>query len=166
MSSANAEPNIHHFDNTTEAYNAAQCRDDIRDGDVLVIETEKVIGIAWTWPFALTESFGELHVTTVNPRTYQDGIFAAGVDRGEQLAREMGWRIVPALDVSMARAFLTSYPKCGEPIGFKVLSRKSETGRERIGWLVAGTTGYIELDTYGHVRFANEWSPLTNEKVH
>ncbi|MCT9105390.1 hypothetical protein [Streptomyces mirabilis] len=166
MSSANAEPNIHHFDDTTEAYNAAQCRDDIRDGDVLVIETEKVIGIAWTWPFALTESFGELHVTTVNPRTYQDGIFAAGVDRGEQLAREMGWRIVPALDVSMTRAFLTSYPKCGEPIGFKVLSRKSETGRERIGWLVAGTTGYIELDTYGHVRFANEWSPLTNEKVH
>ncbi|MBL1115374.1 hypothetical protein JK364_23675 [Streptomyces sp. 110] len=164
MSGETTEPRVHSFASTMEAYNATQCYEEIRDGDVLLIESEKVIGIASTWPFALTESFGELHVTTANPRTNQDGIFAAGVDLGEQLARERGWRIVPPLDVNMARAFMAEYPRCGEPIGFKPLSWESESGRERAGWLVAGTTGFIELDTYGHIRVASTWSPLINEK--
>ncbi|WP_369042292.1 hypothetical protein [Streptomyces sp. Midd1] len=158
------EPVVREFSSTTDAYGACQTAEDIRDGDVLVIEAEKVVGIAWAWPFALTENIGELHVTTANPRTYQDGIFAAGVDRAEQIARERSWQIVPALDAGMARAFLAESPRCGEPLGFKVLTRKTETGRERTGWLLAGTTGFIELDNHGHFQFANQWCPLTNEK--
>jgi hypothetical protein len=164
MSGENTEPRVHSFDSTTEAYNATQCYEEIRDGDVLLIESEKVIAIASTWPFALTESFGELHVTTANPRTYQDGIFAAGVDLAEQLARERGWRIVPPLDVAMARAILAERPHSGEPVGFKTLSQKTEAGRERTGWLIAGTTGFIELDTYGHLVSAGTWAPLTNDQ--
>lgn len=164
MSSGNTGPSVHHFDDTTEAYNATQCNEEMRDGDVLVIEPEKVIGIAWTWPFALTERFGELHVTTADPRTYQGGIFAAGVELAEQLASERGWRIVPPLDLGLARALIAQHPRCGQPIGFKSLSRETEAGRERAGWLLAGTTGFVELDTYGHVVFANEWSPLTIEQ--
>ncbi|MEU1552207.1 hypothetical protein ABZ517_05720 [Streptomyces scabiei] len=164
MSADNTQPKTHTFDSTTEAYNATQCNEEIRDGDVLVIESERVIGISWTWPFALTERFGELHVTTADPRTYQGGIFAAGVDLAEQLARDYGWRIVPPLDLGMARALFAQHPRCGEPTGFKLLTQKSEDSRERTGWLLAGTTGFIELDTYGQVRFSNTWSPLTDEK--
>ncbi|MFI1408861.1 hypothetical protein ACH4Y0_02810 [Streptomyces sp. NPDC020707] len=164
MSENTRKPKVHPFGSTTDAYNATQCSEEIHDGDVLLIESEKTIGIAWTWPFALTEHVGELHVTTADPRTYQDGIFAAGVDLAEQLAKERGWRIIPPLDVAMARAFLAQYPRCGEPLGFKVLSRKSEAGRTRTGWLIAGTTGFVELDTDGHFVFANQWSPLTNEQ--
>ena len=164
MTEKNTEPKVWRFPSTSNAYDACQTAEDISDGDVLVIEAEKVVGIAWTWPFALTESFGELHVTTANPRTYQDGIFAAGADRAEQVAREYGWPIVPPLDLAMARAILAAHPRCGEPLGFKVLSRKSEAGRDRVGWLLAGTTGFVELDNYGHLKFANKWSPLTDDQ--
>ena len=157
-------PQVHTFRSTFEAYNATQCIEEIRDGDVLVIKPEQVIGIACTWPFALTEHIGELHVLTANPRTYEDGKFAAGVDLAEQLAREYGWRIVPPLNVGMARAFMADHRSSGEPIGFKVLTRKTETGRERTGWLIAGTTGFLELDSHGHYVWASEWAPLTEEK--
>lgn len=159
-----AEPKVHRFGSSMEAYNATQCFEEINDGDVLVIEPEKIIGIAWTWPFALTENVGELHVTTANPRTYQDGIFAAGVDRAEQIARDYGWPIVPPLDLRMARSILAGYQKCGEPVGYRVLTRKTEDARERTGWLVAGTTGFIELDNAGRLSVTGTWSPLTDDK--
>jgi hypothetical protein len=52
---------IHHFGSTGEAYDACQCDDDINFGDTLVIESEKVVGLAWVWPVAITEEKGELH---------------------------------------------------------------------------------------------------------
>ena len=52
---------IHHFDSTVRAYDATQTRDDIKKGDVLIIESEKVVGLADTWPVAITEWPGELH---------------------------------------------------------------------------------------------------------
>ncbi|MFE4527164.1 hypothetical protein ACFRMO_08190 [Streptomyces anulatus] len=157
-------PAVWPFQSTAAAYGACQCSEDIRDGDVLVIEDEKVVGIAWTWPFALTEDFNELHVTTANPRTYQGGIFAAGVDRAEQIAKERGWRIITPLDLVTARAFFAMHPRVGEPVGYK--GRISETGRGRKwdGWLLAGTAGYMELDSSGYLKFVNEWSPLTEPK--
>ncbi len=53
--------NIHHFDSTGDAYDACQTRDDIVNGDVLVIAQEGVVGIADTWPVAVTEAKGHLH---------------------------------------------------------------------------------------------------------
>ncbi|MFI7083934.1 hypothetical protein ACIBUR_10040 [Streptomyces anulatus] len=157
-------PAVWPFHSTTAAYDACQCNENVRDGDVLVIEDEEVIGIAWTWPFALTENFNELHVTTANPRTYEGGIFAAGVDLAEQIAQERGWRIIPLLEPATARALYAAHPRCGEPIGFKGLSIETARSRKWIGWLLAGTTGYIELDSYGHIKFVNEWSPITGPK--
>ncbi|MEV5264770.1 hypothetical protein [Streptomyces werraensis] len=158
------EPKVHTFNSTSDAYDATQCDEDIKDGDVLVIEPEKVVGIAYTRPFALTEHIGELHAMTNNPRTYKGGIFAAGVDRAEQIAREHGWLLAPHLDLGMARAFLTSTPPCGEPLGYRVLTAKTDTGRLRTGWLIAGTTGFIELDIHGHYRFASEWLPFNKQE--
>lgn len=64
----------HHFDSTQEAYDACQCDDNVKDGDILVVKSERVVGIADTWPFAITDKTGELH--SVKP----DG-WAATADR-------------------------------------------------------------------------------------
>ncbi|MEU7146997.1 hypothetical protein AB0B15_02995 [Streptomyces sp. NPDC045456] len=92
MSSENNEPKVWTFSSTGEAYGAVQCRDDIRDGDVLVIEREQVIGIADTWPFALTENHGDLHTLKdhVDPRTWEDGKYAPGVIVAEREAARIG----------------------------------------------------------------------------
>ncbi|MFJ4686520.1 hypothetical protein [Streptomyces sp. NPDC088789] len=86
------EPAVWTFDSTGEAYDAVQCRDDIRDGDVLVIEHEQVIGLADTWPFALTEKHGELHTLKdhLDPRTWKDGTYAPGVVVAKREAERMG----------------------------------------------------------------------------
>ncbi|RWM86479.1 MAG: hypothetical protein EOR84_30670 [Mesorhizobium sp.] len=52
---------IHFFDSTGEAYDATQCDENIKNGDVLVIEPEQVVGLADTWPVAVTKNAGHLH---------------------------------------------------------------------------------------------------------
>ena len=52
---------VHYFDSTGEAYDACQCDDDIKNGDILIIQTEKVVGLAWAWPIAVTKNCGNLH---------------------------------------------------------------------------------------------------------
>ncbi len=52
---------IHHFKTTVEAYDATQTSDHITKGDVLIIEDEGVVGLADTWPIAVTRWPGELH---------------------------------------------------------------------------------------------------------
>ncbi|WP_050514483.1 hypothetical protein [Streptomyces rimosus] len=91
MSSENNEPKVWTFYSTGEAYGAVQCRDEIRDGDVLVIEREQVIGIAHTWPFALTQEHGSLHTLKehVDPRTWEDGKYASGVALAEREAARL-----------------------------------------------------------------------------
>jgi hypothetical protein len=45
---------IIHFPTSGEAYDACQRDETINDGDVLVITSEGVVGIADTWPVAVT----------------------------------------------------------------------------------------------------------------
>ncbi len=52
---------VHYFPSTTTAYNMCQCSMFIQDGDILSIPSEGVIGIADTWPFAVTRHRGSLH---------------------------------------------------------------------------------------------------------
>lgn len=54
---------IHVFESTADAYNATQCDPEVKKGDLLYIPSEQVIGIADTWPIAITEKHGELHCT-------------------------------------------------------------------------------------------------------
>lgn len=57
---------VHTFDSTGEAYDACQTDDNINDGDTLLIPSEGVVGIAGTWPVAISKEAGELHSLT-NP---------------------------------------------------------------------------------------------------
>lgn len=51
----------HYFDTTGEAYDACQCDEKVKDGDTLVVLSEEVVGIADTWPYAITVNHGDLH---------------------------------------------------------------------------------------------------------
>lgn len=55
---------IHSFTSTGNAYDAVQIDDLIRPGHTLLILPERVVGIAHTWPFAITADGGALHQLT------------------------------------------------------------------------------------------------------
>ena len=49
------------FANSGDAYDMTQCDEDLKTGDVLLIPSEKVVGITYTWPLAITKEMGPLH---------------------------------------------------------------------------------------------------------
>ncbi|EFL21882.1 LigA protein [Streptomyces himastatinicus ATCC 53653] len=104
----------HRFEDTEEAYNATQCRDDIRDGDVLIIEREGVVGfLRSAWPAAITAEHGELHSVDGDPRTLDDGRYAASIEDAEQIAREHGFALateqqLDAVEAKVAEQFHTT----------------------------------------------------------
>ena len=51
----------HGFATSGNAYDAVQCDELIKNGDVLLILPEKIIGIAHCWPIAITAERGNLH---------------------------------------------------------------------------------------------------------
>ncbi|MFJ3248437.1 hypothetical protein [Streptomyces sp. NPDC086782] len=82
-------PTVHRFTDTVEAYDATQCRDDIRDGDVLVVESERVVGfLDAAWPVAITEAHGEFHGLKTPAREHHDGRFTASAELAERIAAE------------------------------------------------------------------------------
>lgn len=84
---------VHKFDSTGDAYDACQCDEEIKKGDLLVIESEKVIGIADTWPVAVTTESGELH--SVEPGYALEEVLPdelkASVAEACKLMRVKGW---------------------------------------------------------------------------
>jgi hypothetical protein len=52
------------FESSGEAYDACQCDDSIKKGDLLVIPSEDVVGLAGIWPIAITANNGQLHKLT------------------------------------------------------------------------------------------------------
>ena len=49
------------FDSSADAYDMTQCDDDLKTGDVLLIPSEKVVGVADVYPMAVTKNAGHLH---------------------------------------------------------------------------------------------------------
>ena len=52
---------LHTFGSTGDAYDQTQCNPALRAGDTLLIPSEQVVGLAWTWPIAVTVQAGNLH---------------------------------------------------------------------------------------------------------
>jgi hypothetical protein len=88
---------VHEFASTGDAYDATQCRDDISNGDTLVIASERVIGIADTWPVAVTVEFGKLHTPADNvtlAQCFEDRkITAEAIEQAKQEAKARGWPV-------------------------------------------------------------------------
>jgi hypothetical protein len=60
-----ATPQVHVFDDSGDAYDASQCDDKIKDGDVLVVPSERVVGVLIeAWPVAVSTEHGEFHEAT------------------------------------------------------------------------------------------------------
>ena len=55
---------IHIFDSTGDAYDACQCDENVTRGDILYIPSENVVGLADTWPVAITKEYGQLHTAS------------------------------------------------------------------------------------------------------
>lgn len=51
----------HNFISTGAAYDATQCDQAVENGHALHVSAEKVVGLAWTWPVAITHEAGALH---------------------------------------------------------------------------------------------------------
>ena len=55
---------IHAFASTGNAYDAVQTDETIATGDTLLVLDERVVGVAMTWPFAITAEAGKLHAVS------------------------------------------------------------------------------------------------------
>lgn len=85
----------HYFNSTEEAYDACQCSDDIQKGDLLVVEKEEVIGVADTYPVAVTMERGEFHGLPLMPRPVayflENGLPVESLVAAESMAAGRGW---------------------------------------------------------------------------
>lgn len=101
---------VHRFDDTSDAYDAAQCDPSVSDGDILVIDSEMVVGVlVEAWPVAVTRQTGAFHrlknghsltwmQTSRGGRSYEESRIAA--DR-EVIAQMQ--RVLQAQDEAAAR---------------------------------------------------------------
>ena len=94
----------HAFASTGNAYDAVQCDEAISTGDTLVVLTEEVVGVAMTWPFAVTETCGKLHALSP-PRPGESlAEVACALRHAADLARRLGFpldpQLMPLLDMS------------------------------------------------------------------
>lgn len=91
---AEAGPTVHRFDSTAEA-DAAADREEVADGDVLVVESERAVGfVVIVMPVAITEEHGAFrrYAGLGKPaREYSEGHYIRSVDLAEKLATELGF---------------------------------------------------------------------------
>mgnify|MGYP003616466859 FL=1 len=104
------QPRRHHaFASSGNAYDATQCDEAIQTGDTLIIIADQVVGIAMTWPFAVTRSSGKLHALA-SPRegeTLVDlarslDVSPADFEHAAQMAQNLGFPLDPQLEKLLA----------------------------------------------------------------
>jgi hypothetical protein len=90
---------VHYFKTTGDAYDAAMTGEDIDTGndvlvgDILVVESEQVIGLADTWPIAVTSQRGQFHAPAMDIVKYcaDNGIPAMRLAQARAMAIDAGW---------------------------------------------------------------------------
>ena len=88
------------FASTGNAYDAVQTDETIAAGDTLLILDEGVVGVAMTWPFAITAEPGKLHAVsepgaggTLGHVEQALGVPDGSIARACRLARTLGFAI-------------------------------------------------------------------------
>ena len=91
---------IHAFGSTGNAYEAVQTDETIAAGETLLILDERVVGVAMTWPFAITVEPGKLHAVcepgageTLEHIEKALGVPDGSIARACRLARTLGFAI-------------------------------------------------------------------------
>ena len=94
------------YRSTGSAYDDCQTNPEMKAGTIFTVESEKVVGIAWAWPIAITATEGQLHGIKTDPRTWgklapRGGMpepeIAAATGEAIALAKAKGWELSPAL---------------------------------------------------------------------
>lgn len=86
-------PTVHTFGDTGEAYDASQCRDEIRDGDILHVPSESVVGFLFqAWPTAVTVESGEFSGSADLTGIRGEG-YGASIDAARALADSLGYAL-------------------------------------------------------------------------
>lgn len=95
------------FHDTGEAYDAVQTMDEINDGDILLIPDEGVVGIAWTWPIAITKECGELHQANEGMlyNVLQENGIGGNISQAMILARSKGYELEDELNMTESTSF-------------------------------------------------------------
>ncbi len=100
---------IHAFVSTGNAYDAVQIDETIAAGDTLLVLDELVVGVAMTWPFAITAEAGKLHTVCEPGAGEALGHIEKALDvphgsiaRACRLARTLGF----AIDAGLVRLLL------------------------------------------------------------
>lgn len=89
---------IHHFDTSQAAYEASLNEWDVREGDVLVIASEQIVGLASTEPIAITIAAGALKTIEPMPRgMLLDELIHGDREIGHAVdeALRHGWPVAP-----------------------------------------------------------------------
>ncbi len=90
------------FESSGDAYDAAQCCDDIKTGAALIVESESAVALAWAWPVAVTAALSNFHALANDTRddaaaTLKDmGVDDDTARRAVAEARKRGFAIAPA----------------------------------------------------------------------
>lgn len=100
---------VHEFETSGDAYDCSQMGvtwtntgdtgdTAVKDGDILHVPAEQVVGVCDTWPVAVTKTMGSLHGTDnvrgmlADPLT---GVSARQLRRAVYFARERGYELAP-----------------------------------------------------------------------
>jgi hypothetical protein len=76
------------FNSTGQAYDACQCDEDIINGDILIVRDENVVGVADTWPFAVTTQFGKFH-TLADESNEANNKFRASINAAHAISKTL-----------------------------------------------------------------------------
>jgi len=90
---------VHQFNSTGEAYDASQTSDHIKDGDVLVIGREQIVGVLFeAWPCAVTDNHGAFHqlapdtdITAIPKTAGSTKSYAESWRTAERIIKEAGF---------------------------------------------------------------------------
>ncbi|MGW4731791.1 hypothetical protein ACWEQC_21955 [Streptomyces shenzhenensis] len=110
------KPKVWHFASTADARAAAD-QEQVADGDVVVVESERAVGfVVVIGPVAITEQHGafDAYSKLGKPaREYCKGVYTPSAERAEQVAIELGYKLA---DPSAAQ---TARIAAGLPIAFE-----------------------------------------------
>ncbi|MCX5161892.1 hypothetical protein OOK39_21865 [Streptomyces sp. NBC_00264] len=133
------------YTSTEEAYDASQCSEDTRAGDVLVVEAEQAVAFLWqAWPTAVTTAHGEFHRAEGDPRKIEantgpsvraamDAAYAIGAPLArdedqleakqalEQAAADDAPEAHPTLEAALAEQALESDQPAALPAGVRCI---------------------------------------------
>lgn len=101
-----ARPKVWHFASTADA-RAAVDQEQVADGDILVVESERTVGfVVVIRPIAITDRHGAFHPYSPLPkpaREYCGGGYAASAERAEQIAVDLGYALADPAAAEAAR---------------------------------------------------------------